>query len=303
MTPSLRVEGLTKSYGERQVLSGVDLVVGRGEILAILGANGAGKTTLLSVIAGVTSPSAGRVRVLGVDVGAHPKAVRGRIGLAAQDTAVYPTHTVVENLRYFGTLGGVRRAELRASVEAVVEALGLTGLRRTLVRNLSGGQRRRLHAGCALVHKPEIILLDEPTVGADPETRRDLLRLVTSIARDGATVIYTSHYLGEIEELDARVAVLSGGRFLDEGRVGDLVSRHARSELVLQFDGSPPTMSWPGARVDDDLLRLPTSDPAIDIIKAVELVGVERDRLRSVDISRANLESAYFNILKTEPGR
>ncbi|MBR8740604.1 ABC transporter ATP-binding protein [Nocardiopsis sp. MG754419] len=298
MTPSLRVEGLGKRYGERRVLSGVDLVAGRGEILAVLGANGAGKTTLLSIIAGITSHDEGDVRVLGVDVRAHPKAVRGRIGWAAQDTAVYPTHTVEENLRYFGTLGGVRRGGLRASVDAVMEALDLTRSSRTPVRDLSGGQRRRVHAACALVHRPELILLDEPTVGADPETRRDLLRLVAAIARDGATVLYTSHYLGEIEDLDARVVVLGGGRCLAEGPVSDLVSRHARSELVLRFHGPPPTTHWPGARVDEDLLRLPTADPAIDIIKAVEWVGAERDRLRSVDIAKADLESAYFNILR-----
>ncbi|MEU6026734.1 aminotransferase class III-fold pyridoxal phosphate-dependent enzyme [Streptomyces tauricus] len=224
-------------------------------------------------------------------------AVRGRIGLAAQDVAVYPTHTVEENLRFFGALAGLRRAELRVCVDTLIETLDLTPLRRRRARELSGGQRRRLHVGCALVHRPRLILLDEPTAGADPQTRRGLLRQVRSLADEGSTVLYTTHYLQEVEELDSRVVVLGDGRVREDAGVDQLIARYTRSELVLRFTGHAPRLPWPGARVAGDTVYLPTARPGVDLVKAVELTGEDRERLRTVELSRAGLEAAYLRLI------
>ncbi|MFD6286211.1 ABC transporter ATP-binding protein [Streptomyces sp. NPDC060205] len=289
-----------KSFGGRRVLDEVDLVAERGEVVSLLGPNGAGKTTLVSVVAGLLRPDAGSVSVLGTDVVRAPRAARGRIGLAAQDVAVYPTHTVEENLRFFGALAGLRRGELRTSVDSLLETLDLAPLRRRRARELSGGQQRRLHVGCALVHRPRLILLDEPTAGADPQTRRGLLRQVRALADEGSTVLYTTHYLQEVEELDARVVVLGDGRVREDAGVDQLIARWTRSELVLTFAGKAPELPWPGARAAGDTVFLPTDRPGADLVKAVELTGRDRERLRAVELSRAGLEAAYLELLGAE---
>ncbi|WP_208693241.1 ABC transporter ATP-binding protein [Streptomyces sp. CB01881] len=282
------------------MLRGLTLSADRGEVLAVLGPNGAGKTTLMSVIAGLLRPDGGSVQVLGTDVAGGAKALRGRLGLAGQEIAVYPVHTVEENLRFFGSLGGLRGRELTESVDGLIDALELTGQRGQRAAELSGGQQRRLHAGCALVHRPEVVLLDEPTAGADPQTRLRLLEVVQRQAARGTLVVYTTHYLAEVEELRARVVVLAGGRIVADGTVDGLIAENTRSELALRFDGEPPEIIWPGARVLADTVFLPTARPAVDIVKALEAVAGHRERLQGVEIARADLERAYFNILAGE---
>ncbi|CAA9275519.1 MAG: hypothetical protein AVDCRST_MAG41-3209 [uncultured Corynebacteriales bacterium] len=293
----LEITGLTKSYGDLRVLDGVDLTVGTGEVVGLLGPNGAGKTTLVSIVAGLRRADAGRVVALGADVTADPGAVRDRLGLAGQELGIYPVHTVAENLRLFGTLGGLRGPALAASVEDLADALELTDLLGRRAGTLSGGQKRRVHTACALVHRPRLVLLDEPTVGADPESRLRLLQLVRRLAAEGATVLYTTHYLGEIEDLDARVVILAGGTVRADGGVAELVAGHTRREIVLRFDGPPPELDWPGARRADAALHLPAADPATETVRALQLLGDGRTRLTGIEMGRASLEQAYLAIL------
>ncbi len=296
----LEVAGLTKAYDRRPVLAGVDLTVDAGEVVGLLGPNGAGKTTLVSIVAGLRRADGGRVRALGVDVTADgAAALRSRLGLAGQDLGIYPVHTVAENLRLFGRLGGLHGAGLTRSVEELADALELTELLDRRAGTLSGGQQRRLHTACALVHRPELVLLDEPTVGADPESRLRLLRLVRQLAAEGATVLYTTHYLGEIEDLDARVVILAGGKVRAEGGVAELVARHTRREVVLRFDGEPPELGWPGARRIGTALHLPAADPAVELVRAMDQLGPARARLAGIELGRASLEQAYLAILGT----
>ena len=301
----LHIAGLRKAYDGRTVLDGVDLDVGAGEVVGLLGPNGAGKTTLVSIVAGLRRADAGRVQALGVDVTGGPGgsvALRSRLGLAGQDLGIYPVHTVAENLRLFGRLGGLHGAELARSVAELAGALELTPLLDRRAGALSGGQQRRVHTACALVHRPELVLLDEPTVGADPESRLRLLRLVRKLAAEGATVLYTTHYLGEIEDLDARVVILAAGRVRAEGSVAGLIARHTRREVVLRFDAEPPELGWPGARRIGTALHLPvtgSTDPAVELVRAMEALGADRARLVGIELGRASLEQAYLAILGT----
>ena len=293
----LQIAGLTKAYDGRAVLDGVSLEVGAGEVVGLLGPNGAGKTTLVSIVAGLRRADGGRVHALGLDVTAGAAPLRSRLGLAGQDLGIYPVHTVAENLRLFGRLGGLRGGELARSVAELADALELTPLLGQRAGTLSGGQQRRVHTACALVHRPALILLDEPTVGADPESRLRLLRLVRKLAADGATVLYTTHYLGEIEDLDARVVILAAGRVRAEGSVAELVARHTRREVVLRFDGDPPDLRWPGARRAGAALHLPAGDPAVELVRAMDLLGPDRARLAGIELGRAGLEQAYLAVL------
>jgi ABC-2 type transport system ATP-binding protein len=188
----LRAEGLRKRYGDQIALDGFDLTVEQGEITGLLGHNGAGKTTFVEVVTGLVRPDAGRVSTV------------GRIGYAPQEIALYPTLTVRENLRLFAALAGERR---RGAIVELAEELHLADSLDRPTGVLSGGQRRRTQAATALVGDPPLILLDEPTAGADPETRTALLAAVRARARSGAVIVYTTHYLPELVELDATLAV------------------------------------------------------------------------------------------------
>ena len=259
----LHVQGLRKAYGEVTALSGVDLDVAPGEIVAMLGPNGAGKTTLVSIVAGLRRADAGSVEVDGLDALARTADVRARIGFAPQDTGVYPVVSVRRNLKLFGELAGLDRRTLRIRIDEVADALDMTDLLDRMTGSLSGGQKRRLHTALALLHRPRLLLLDEATTGADVETRNRILDLVRRMAADGSAVLYSTHYLAEVETLGSRVAVLDRGRMIAGGRVSDLVDSYAVPVVELVFTGEvPASLVVTGRRWRAAVLRLPSREPA-----------------------------------------
>jgi len=289
----LRVEGLRKAYGEVVALRGVDLEVTRGQIVCLLGPNGAGKTTLVSIVAGLRRADDGIVEVDGLDARKPSAEVRRRIGLAPQDLGIYPVVSVRNNLLLFGRLAGLRPRELRARIDEVAEALDITDLLDRLTGSLSGGQKRRVHTGIALLHRPPLLLLDEATTGADVETRGHVLDLVRQLAAEGSAVLYSTHYLQEVETLGATVALLDGGQVIASGPVGDLISAHAQPVVELAFEGSvPPGIVHAHATVDGQRLRLPTSDPAATLAEVIPQLPA--GSLASVEIVRPNLEAVYL---------
>ena len=289
----LHVEGLRKSYGNVAALTGVDLEVAAGEIIALLGPNGAGKTTLVSIVAGLRKADAGVVQVDGLDALSRGAEVRRRIGLAPQDTGIYPVVTVRQNFTLFGELAGLRHAELRTRIDEVAEALALTDLLDRQAGSLSGGQKRRVHTAIALLHRPRLLLLDEATTGADVETRGHLLDLVQRLARDGSAILYSTHYLAEVEALNSGVTILDQGKVIAHGAVQELISAHAQPVVELTFDGPVPDLGLNGnVKIDGTLLRLSTTDPAATLVSA--LPRVPRDSLVSVEIVRPSLEAVYL---------
>lgn len=234
MSPALALSGVVKSYGHTtRALDGVDLDAVAGRVLALLGPNGAGKSTLVSLAAGLTRPDAGSVRVLGQDPAASGARVRRQIGLAPQEIGVYPQLTVTTNLRAFAELHGCRPRAARERAAELLEPFALTELADRPAGRLSGGEQRRLHAAIALVNRPRLVILDEPTAGADPSTREHILQAVRDLAAAGTAVVYTTHYLPEVERLDADVALLEHGRVIARGSVDELVARHAPPRLAV----------------------------------------------------------------------
>jgi ABC-type multidrug transport system ATPase subunit len=295
--PLLCVRDVHKHYGTTLALDGVDLEVERGAIVGLLGPNGAGKTSLISIVAGLRRPDAGTVSIAGIDVGREPQAARRLLGLAPQDTGVYLTLTVRENLRFFAELAGLRRAAAREHIDAVALALGLTPLLGRRAVELSGGERRRLHTAMALVHRPTLVLLDEPTTGADVRTRAEILSLVRALADDGSAVVYSTHYLHEIEELDAFVELIDRGRIVARGWPADLVAQHAASALVLSFDGPVPAAAQAdGASVDGASVRIPSADPAQLAAWLLPRLGADAHALRSIEVVRPSLESVFLAV-------
>jgi ABC-2 type transport system ATP-binding protein len=218
----LIAEGLVKRYGARLALAGFDLTVAPGEIAGLIGPNGAGKTTFVEIVTGLVRPDAGQVLVCGRNALRSGRAVRRLIGVAPQEIALYQTVTVRENLRLFGGLAGLRGRDLDAAIAQVLDELALGPVAGQRTGALSGGQRRRVQAATAMVASPPLLLLDEPTAGADPETRSALLAAVRARAAAGTAVLYTTHYLPELAELEATLALVRGGVVIARGTQEEL---------------------------------------------------------------------------------
>lgn len=294
--PLLEIEALEKRYGGRDALRGVDIVLEPGQVVALLGPNGAGKTTLMSIVASVRRADAGRVRLDGVDLTNRHAESRQHIGYAPQELALYPNLTALQNLVFFGELCGLRGRELRRRIELVAGALRFEHLLARPLQRLSTGEKKRIHAAAALLHQPRLLLLDEPTTGADIETRAAILELVTTLAAEGTGILYATHYLFEVEELNARVVFIEEGMVLAEGHVVDLVREHGASAVELTFDGSAPDCGLEGARwqVNGSVLTVFCAEPASVAAEVIASIDDEASRLLQVELIRPGLDSVYL---------
>ena len=233
----IRIEQAHKRYGATQALAGLDLEIRPGEVFGLLGPNGAGKSTCMNLIAGVLPPDSGTVRVLGDDP--CRAAVRSRIGLAPQALSLYAELTGRENLEFFGRLYGLSGTRLRTRVDAALGFVLLAERQRDRVGGYSGGMQRRLNIAAALVHEPELMLLDEPTVGVDPQSRNAIFDHVLALKAAGKTVLYTTHYMEEAARLCDRIAIMDHGRVLALGTLEQRLREHGGpSTLVVRRDGA-----------------------------------------------------------------
>jgi ABC-2 type transport system ATP-binding protein len=232
VTPVIEVADVSKSYKGMSVaaLDHVSLNVPAGSIFGLLGPNGAGKTTLISILLGLVRRDAGEVTVGGFAIDRDLRAARALCGFAPQDLAFYPMLSVAENLAFFGAAGGLDRAGLRTRTDAVVTATQLQDHLRKRADRLSGGLKRRLNLALALLHVPKILFLDEPTAGVDPQSRAFIVDVVRSLRDGGVTVIYTSHYMDEVQQVCDRIAVLDHGRVIAEGALDELLTEDASLE-------------------------------------------------------------------------
>jgi ABC-2 type transport system ATP-binding protein len=270
------VDDLRKSYGEREALRGISFEIGEGEVFSLLGPNGAGKTTTIEILEGYRPRDGGTVAVLGADPARPTREWRARIGVVLQSSAMYETLTVRESLALFGGY-----YEHPRPVDEVVEVVGLGEKAHATVRKLSGGQRRRLDFGLALIGDPELIFLDEPTTGFDPAARRAAWETIRSLRELGKTILLTTHYLDEAEQLSDRVAVLRDGRIVATGTPADLTSTPA-TEIRYRENGH------------EVVLR--TEEPT-RVLAELTARAVERgEELLDLEVRRPSLEEVYLEL-------
>jgi ABC-2 type transport system ATP-binding protein len=235
---AITVRGLTRRFGEFVAVDGLDFDVREGEVFGFLGSNGAGKSTTIRMLCGLLKPTSGTATVGGIDVARDPEGVKRRIGYMSQRFSLYERLTVDQNIRFFGGIYGLRRDRLEARRRFVLEMAGLESREHVRASDLAGGWRQRLGLGCAILHEPPIIFLDEPTGGVDPVSRRDFWQLIDRLAAGGITVLVTTHYLDEAEHCH-RVAIIHGGRLAALGTTAELKSRFAGRTIVEIHAGSP----------------------------------------------------------------
>ncbi len=295
---ALVVRGLAKRYGARAAVDGVDLTVARGEIVGLLGPNGAGKTTTISMACGVITPDAGTVHVAGHDLATDPFGAKRAIGLVPQDLAIYEELTAHQNLRYFGELFGLTGARLASRIDHVLAIAGLADRAREPARLFSGGMKRRLNLAIALVHEPTLLVLDEPTVGVDPQSRRHIFDAIRGLRDAGLTVLYTSHYMEEVEELCDRVAIMDGGKVVASGTLHELATAHGADGLELELAGEvamieaaiAAALALGGTRIGDRL-HFDARRAWAPVFSALEAHGVT---LAYVGSRRADLETMFL---------
>jgi ABC-2 type transport system ATP-binding protein len=252
MQEVLRAEGLRKTYGDRTAVADVSLQVRAGELLGLLGPNGAGKSTTIAMICGITTPDAGRVLLAGTPLTQDEHSGKRRIGLVPQDLALFDDLPARANVETFGALYGLPRALLKRRATEVLAAVGLADRAGDKPATFSGGMKRRLNIACALVHDPELLLLDEPTAGVDPQSRNAIFDTLQALKAAGKALIYTTHYMEEVERLADRVVIIDHGRVVAEGTLPELYRRlPAVQKVELEVDGQPdlPALrALPGVR-------------------------------------------------------
>jgi ABC-2 type transport system ATP-binding protein len=305
----LRVENLRKRFGKVQAVDGVSFEVAGGEIFGLLGPNGAGKTTTISMITGLLRPDEGRTLFEGVDITADPLRFKSRLGVVPQETALYEELTAKENLRFWGGLYGLGGSKLDSAVERTLAQVGLDARAGDPVKTYSGGMKRRLNLALGLVHGPRAVLLDEPTVGIDPQARMNILEVVRALARAGTAVLYTTHYLEEAETLCDRIAVMDHGKILAEGPL-DALKRRAGEEDLVTIEGAFDADEARSRVADLPQVRVVSAAPgklvlsaggegrgAVEVLSRVFAAEVE---LRSVSIQPPSLNSLFLHLTGRE---
>ncbi len=235
MNDIVTVKDLSKSYKGKKAIDGIGFEVHSGEILGFLGPNGAGKSTTINILSGILSPDSGSVQILGKNLQRNAKKIKAEIGVVPQDLAIYEEITAEQNVRFFAGLYHIRGARLEQSVKDALELVGLYDRRAEKPKTFSGGMKRRLNIACAIAHQPKLIIMDEPTVGIDPQSRNHILESIKALRQSGATVIYSTHYMEEVEAICDRIIILNEGKIIAQGTKEDL-NRQVDDEITYSFN-------------------------------------------------------------------
>ena len=301
----LKVKNLYKNFGNIIAVDGINFEVKRGEVFGLLGPNGAGKSTTISIISTLIPPTKGEILFEGESIFENSKNLRQKLGMVPQDIALYPTLTGYENLVFWGNLYGLKGAELKKRINEVADIIGLNGRLKDKVEKYSGGMKRRLNIGAALLHHPELLIMDEPTVGIDPQSRSHILDTVLKLSAQGMTIIYTTHYMEEAEELCTRICIMDEGKIIASGTKQELVELvNEKTQINIKLDNISDNMlqifkGIPGvydATILDDTVTLFGENGDILLAEIISKVSEENFKIKSIDIQKPNLEAVFLHL-------
>jgi ABC-2 type transport system ATP-binding protein len=302
---AISVQELQKSFGENHAVQGVSFDVEEGEIFSLLGPNGAGKTTTISMLSCLLRPDAGDALIMRHSIRTADMGVKSVLGVVPQEIALYEDLTARENLTFWGKMYGLRGSALKSRVSEVLDVIGLTDRANERVGKYSGGMKRRVNIGVALLHKPRVIYMDEPTVGIDPQSRRNILDSVVALKNQGMTVLYTTHYMEEAEELSDHIAIMDHGRLIACGtneELVKLVGEQTRIILTVNVESVKIANTWrsiPGVErvtVEDGHIDVLVDDSNLVLPRLFESAALSSARITSVDIREPNLEAVFLHL-------
>ena len=296
------VTNLRKAYGDNLAVAGVNLRIPSGICYGLLGPNGAGKSTTISILAGTLEADSGEVSLEGARIGVGELRVKERIGYVPQELALYEDLTVLANMKFFGVLYGLSGVELDSRISSVLEIVGLQDRKKDIVRTFSGGMKRRLNIAGALLHDPDFLILDEPTVGVDPQSRNLIFEALEVLVSKGKTLLYTTHYMEELERLCTRVAIMDGGKVIAEGTqddlyrlapVDNLVQIQLRTPLEILFDEQPGLVS---IQFDEPCLTLELEDLTTHLPGCLDLIRKKGGTIENIATQRPTLETVFLHL-------
>jgi ABC-2 type transport system ATP-binding protein len=307
MSSILEVENLVKQYGDFTAVKGITFDIKQGEIFSLLGPNGAGKTTTISMLSTLYAPTSGSATIGGHSVTKDPMGVRNVIGVVPQDLALYEDLTARENLVFWGQMYNLSGTTLNHRVDEVLEQIGLTDKAKNRVKTYSGGMKRRVNIGVGLLHKPQLLFMDEPTVGIDPQSRRAILDTVKDLNKQGMTVLYTTHYMEEAEELSNRVGIIDHGEMIALGTQKELTQQVGESETLIlhleeganagvlakSFNGIKGIDKADASEHDVTVICPNAKDVLAEVVSKANEQGI---KIRSIDIREPNLEAVFLHL-------
>ncbi|MDM5188041.1 ABC transporter ATP-binding protein [Bacillus sp. DX4.1] len=302
---ALEIKNLTKKFGDFIAVDNMSLSIVQGEIFGFLGSNGAGKSTTINMIAGLLRSNEGEINILGKSTKKHSRFAKMNIGIVPQDLAIYEDLTAYENVKFFAGLYGLRGAELKARVEEALQFVGLSDKHKSYPKNFSGGMKRRLNIACAIAHRPKLIIMDEPTVGIDPQSRNYILQSVRKLNEMGSTIIYTSHYMEEVEEICTKIAIVDHGKVIAEGTKEQLkaiitdtkdIWIEVKSVENMDVNKLKEISGVKAVQLEENVIKV-NSDAGVNnlnkIIQYFINTGIE---IRSVEEQAPNLETVFLTL-------
>ncbi len=302
---AIQIQNLTKNFGDHPAVQGISFAVQQGEIFSLLGPNGAGKSTTISMLAGLLAPTDGDASIMGHSIRTDAAAAKNALGVVPQDIALYSDLSARENLNFWGKMYGLRGATLKQRVDETLEIIGLTDRQKGRIDTFSGGMKRRVNIGVALLHKPQVVIMDEPTVGIDPQSRRHILDNVKQLNQQGMTVLYTTHYMEEAAELSRHIAIMDQGKVIANGTLDELhklVGEQTRLELTINTQAESVIAAWQKIEgvshvVDGNgKLTVLVNDSNIVLPRLIETATREGARVTSIEIHEPNLESVFLHL-------
>lgn len=298
----LDVQQLQKKYGKKTALNGVSFSVKAGSCFGLLGPNGAGKSTTMKIITGLVNPSRGSASVLGMDVVRNRNAIIRKVGYVPQSITLYEKLSAYDNLKFFGEMYGVRGQNLKKRIDDILAQIGLKERKNDAVETFSGGMKRRINMAAAMLHQPKLLILDEPTVGIDPQSRNHIFEMIHSLKKAGVTIIYSTHYMEEVETLCDEVAIIDSGKVITQDTLQELLDRHSNKAIYAEADGlnELPPMPFDAFAFQKGDGWIIETDRMTEAMKF--LIHCTSDRgieLKKLEIMRPSLETVFLNLTGT----